>query len=99
MTTIRCKKCKLDINPHDKECGYFQENNKIYCEKCYANKRFKEVEDKSKWLEDTQNLINTNTKVHILMRKIPTEWESLITNQEKVKKIKDKWLKLYPNYG
>jgi len=42
--------CGKIIKPEE---GYFTENNKDYCEKCYTNKRWNEVdtETKRKWKE------------------------------------------------
>jgi len=93
MTKDKCQICKFSIDEIDKEMGYFIDNNKIYCEKCYANKRFVEIVDKTKWHESVQNLINTNPRIEIVMKKIPNDWESLINDQVKVKKIRDEWKK------
>jgi hypothetical protein len=43
-----CSICGKDLT----ETGdFFVENDKVYCPKCYANKRWKEVKDKKQWLQ------------------------------------------------
>jgi len=43
-----CSVCGKDLT----ETGdFFVENDKVYCPKCYANKRWKEVKDKKQWLQ------------------------------------------------
>jgi hypothetical protein len=49
----------LEITPVCSVCGrdltdtsdFFVEGNKVYCAKCYANKRWKEVKDKTEWIK------------------------------------------------
>jgi hypothetical protein len=42
-----CSVCGKDLT----ETGdFFVENDKVYCPKCYANKRWKEVENKTQWI-------------------------------------------------
>jgi hypothetical protein len=43
-----CAICKKEINTLEE--GYFTEGNVDYCEKCYANKRWAEVDEKTRAL-------------------------------------------------
>jgi LIM domain. len=43
-----CSICGKDMT---ETSDFFVENGKVYCPKCYANKRWKEVKDKKQWLQ------------------------------------------------
>lgn len=95
---MKCIVCKFNIDYNDKFCGHIIENTKVYCEKCYANKRYKEISNKIEWITNVKTLINSNIDTETVMRKIPNEWESLILDDNKVLKIREKWAKMkwYP---
>ena len=76
-----CKGCNKPINPLDPECGYFIERDgSIYCEKCYAEKRWKEVDDRTKneWI---RNVLNCFPELSIF-KEIRTE-----ENEKEVKTV------------
>ncbi|MEM2534071.1 MAG: hypothetical protein QXK12_08635 [Candidatus Nezhaarchaeales archaeon] len=78
---VTCNTCKKEIDVFEE--GYFEENKVIYCEKCYAEKRFKEVDDatKAKWLENVLAVVRSE------MRGL---------SEEDKKKVKEKWKKKIP---
>ncbi|MEM2293272.1 MAG: hypothetical protein QXX41_08350 [Nitrososphaerota archaeon] len=79
---VTCSKCRKEIDVFEE--GYFEENKVVYCEKCYAEKRFNEVDDvvKAKWLE---NVLDT----------VKSEVRGL--NAEDKGKIKEKWKRKIPS--
>ena len=52
---MKCVVCGREISWDE---GYFEEMGKAYCEKCYANKRWDEVdvETRRKWREQIRNI-------------------------------------------
>jgi len=54
MPSLKCTACAREIDALDE--GYFEEGRKSYCEKCYANKRWQEVDIKTreKWKENIE---------------------------------------------
>jgi hypothetical protein len=82
---VTCSSCNQEIDTS--QFGYFTEGDLIYCEKCYANKRFNELKLNivaiRKWIE--------NVKAAIIV-----ELQTAQTNEEK-KKIKEKWKKKIPS--
>jgi hypothetical protein len=82
---VTCSNCGNEINTL--EFGYFVEDNLVYCEKCYADKRLKELQTKpeaiKRWLESFK-------ACEIV------ELQAAQTDEEK-KKIKEKWKKKIPS--
>jgi DNA-directed RNA polymerase subunit M/transcription elongation factor TFIIS len=79
-----CSKCRNEIDVS--QFGYFAEGNLIYCEKCYADKRFDELKLNitaiKKWLESVKAAV-------------VVELQTAQTDEEK-KKVREKWLKKIP---
>jgi hypothetical protein len=82
---VTCSSCGQEINIL--EFGYFEEDGLIYCEKCYADKRLKELQTNvvaiRKWLE--------NVKAAIIV-----ELQTAQMDEEK-KKVKEKWSRKIPS--
>jgi NAD-dependent SIR2 family protein deacetylase len=82
---VTCSNCNQEIDTS--QFGFFEENGLIYCEKCYADKRFGELRLNivaiKKWLE--------NVKANIVV-----ELSTAQTDEEK-KKVKEKWSKKIPS--
>jgi hypothetical protein len=38
---------------------FFVEDNKVYCPKCYANKRWREVRDRAEWVRSLKAWLKT----------------------------------------
>ena len=51
---LKCAVCGKEIDVFEE--GYFEEGGLIYCEKCYADKRWREVDEetKRKWRENIE---------------------------------------------
>ena len=52
---MKCSICNKEITLDE---GFFEEMGKVYCEKCYADKRWSEVDEKTrmKWREQIRNI-------------------------------------------
>jgi hypothetical protein len=82
--------CSVDGKEIPEDEGYFEEGGAIYCEKHYAEKRYKEVtpEVRKKWLENTLTCIKVEIKVaeeqdrpkviERWIKKIPKEFEEVV---------------------
>jgi hypothetical protein len=79
-----CSNCNQEIDTG--QYGYFEEAGKIYCEKCYANKRFDELKLNvpaiRKWLENVKAAVTIELQT--------------ATSDEEKKKVREKWLKKIP---
>jgi len=88
---MKCTACDREINVDEE--GHFREAGLIYCEKCYANKRWAEVdaETKRKWREQVRILVNEIKRIvppeerkkalALLKRKIPSATEDELKNE------------------
>ena len=105
---MKCVICKLEIDPFDDECGFITlRDGRVFCEKCYANKRYLQLlrEDKHHEWERTNIAIirdidrETDEKIRkklyrTWLRKVPTPHESFFKDQKYVKEVKEKYWKV-----
>jgi hypothetical protein len=90
---VTCSLCKKEINTFEE--GYFQEGEAIFCEKCYANKRWAEVDAKTKalwranairswmaFIKATEDKEERKKRIDFVKRlKVPSEMEADIDKE------------------
>jgi len=88
---MKCTVCDREINTLEE--GYFIEAGTVYCTKCYANERWREVdaETKRKWREQIRILVNEARRIEeleerkralvLLKKKVPEELEDEVPEE------------------
>jgi len=91
MAEVKCAECDREINPLQE--GHFIEAERIFCEKCYANKRWGEVDADTKraWREQIIILVREARRIEDpeerrealkqLKRKVPAELEGEVPEE------------------
>jgi len=86
----KCAGCGFEINPYDDECGYVEERDgSVWCEKCYANKRYVEVVNQTWWYRSVKAQLGTFDKD---IEKIVDEAE-----KKRIKKLYRTWMRKIPS--